>query len=144
MSFFPTGFSSNFVWNVTFALLLSKTTKKTRCTLQKTVTFVKLSFFCRGFFLTFCLKSHRLPSFGKKKLNKHDVPCKKAVMFCEICRFFADGFFWNSVGNLTFFPFFVNKLKKNHVPSKKTVTFYENCRSIIKDFRFKPVENLSF
>ena len=50
--------------------------------------------------------------FVRKQLKKHDVPCKKTVTFCENCRFFADGFFWNSAWNLTFCPIFCQKTTK--------------------------------
>ena len=66
----------------------------------------------------------------RKQLKKHDVPCKKTVTFCENCRFFAGGFFWNSAWNLTFCPIFCQKT------TKKTRCTLQKNRYVLWKFSF--------
>ena len=117
------------------SVLVKKQVKNTMsCTLWKNrYVFWKLSFFSGLFFLKFSLKSHLSPFVGQKTTKKHDVPCKKTVAFCENCRFFAGGFFWNSAWNLTFCLIFCQKttkktrytLQKNRYVLRKLSFYYK-------------------
>ena len=117
--FFAGGFFWNTAWNLTFCpIFCQKTTKKTRCTLQKN-RYV-LWFFFLFLLAVFPEILHEIlpfafcPIFVKKQLKKHDVPFKKTATYCENYRFFADGFFWKSAWKLTFCPIFVKKQLKKH------------------------------
>ena len=102
---------------------------------KKPLRFVKIVVFLRAVFSEILLEISPFALFSvKKQLKKHDVPCKKTVTFCEKCRFFAGGFFSNSVWNLTFCPFFCQKttnqktrctLQKNRYGFLKTVVFLQ-------------------
>ena len=90
-----------------------------------------MSSFCWWFFLKFCLKSYLCLLLSKNNKNTM-YPSKKTVTFYYNCRFFADGFFWRSVWNLPFCPFFDQKttkktqqtLQKNRYVFRKLMFFW--------------------